>query len=162
MRTPKTNLESARARDCGLSLVAKLALAAVLCATSAIACAQGEGVAAAGPTEQTEEKMDSPVSVRAPIVGRWFTPDQEATIEIYLAKDGKHYGKLVAARDSRAKTGGLILRELEKKGDGWKGTIYVPQKDRIVGVTVHVEGDRLKLDVSAGFRDKTVYWTRAK
>ncbi|MDX2088664.1 MAG: DUF2147 domain-containing protein [Kofleriaceae bacterium] len=98
----------------------------------------------------------------APIEGRWHTPNNAATIEIYLAKDGAHYGKLVAADNPKAKPGTLILRSLKTAGDAWRGTIYAPERDRTLDVTVRRDGPQLKLRVSAGFRDKTIYWTRAQ
>jgi uncharacterized protein (DUF2147 family) len=123
------------------------------------ACAQSAEEAMATSAPGTEPLKSS--SKQAPIAGRWHTPDKEATIEIYLAKDGAYYGKLVAAKNPKAKPGLLILRKLKKKGDKWEGKLFVAKRDRLVDVAVRPDGTKLKVTVSAGFRSKTIYWTRA-
>jgi uncharacterized protein (DUF2147 family) len=128
-------------------------------AVPAVAC--GEKAEEVMVTSNPDLQPMQSSSKRAPIAGLWHTPEKEATIKIYLAKDGMYYGELVAAKNPKAKPGLLILRKLKEKDGKWAGKLFAAKHRRIVDVAVQPDGAKLKLTVSAMGRTKTIHWTPA-
>ena len=94
------------------------------------------------------------------IEGLWFNQEKEAKIEIYKAKDGTFYGKIVwlkePNRDGKPKTdihnpkedqrsapelGLLILKRFKKDSDSKfdDGTIYDPRNGKTYSCTITVK-----------------------
>lgn len=95
------------------------------------------------------------------IEGVWSTGNENTTIEILL-EDGEWVGKIKSSDNEKAPIGKVILKDLEKEGDSWKGKLFVIKKQRWVNVKVSPFETKLKLLVSAGFSKKKVEWERIK
>ncbi|MEM1084386.1 MAG: DUF2147 domain-containing protein [Verrucomicrobiota bacterium] len=95
-----------------------------------------------------------------PIEGRWLTPKAEGTVEIKV-DEGVLIGRLVASTNEKAKLGTVILRDFVRSGDRWTGKIYTPKHDRVLDAELSIRDGELIVKVSAGFRSKSVTWTRA-
>jgi len=119
--------------------------------------------AAALVTSQSLAKTtDGPAAASVLLDGRWNTPKDGGVVEI-STKDGTSVGKLVASTNPKAPLGTILLRDITKRSDNaWKGKLYSPKHDRTLSVWLSLEGDTLKLRISAGLMKKTVLWTRAK
>lgn len=117
------------------------------------------------------------------VIGKWKTIDDEtgkakSIVEIYKAKDGKIYGKVVKIltpgeenKKCTACTGSLkdkpivgmiILKGLTKDGDEWSGgTIFDPNKNKEYKCYISLENaDKLKVRGFIGFSliGRTQYW----
>lgn len=108
---------------------------------------------------------------RAPIEGLWKNPIGSAVIEVAPCGDAL-CGKVVwaSARGRRevAKTtsqviGTIVLTDLQSKGSGWAGKLYIPDDDIHVGAKLQLlDSRRLKLTgcVLGGLLCRSQIWTR--
>ncbi|MEO9871788.1 hypothetical protein [Ekhidna sp.] len=91
------------------------------------------------------------------IIGVWDTRD--AQIEIYKI-DNKYKGIPIDSKGEKHPERQIL--NLEYKKDKWVGKIYSRKRDKTLDVACEVEGDKLLLEVSAGFVSRDLEWTRAK
>lgn len=120
-----------------------------------------------------------------PIEGLWYSEDSSAKIKIYLAKNGKYYGKIVWLKNPNGDDGQpkldtknpdkakrtepilnmLILRSFEKDGDEEydDGTIYDPKNGKTYSCTINHMGSYLKVRGYIGISliGRTAIWNKA-
>lgn len=78
------------------------------------------------------------------LAGIWLTKDGISKIEIYKAKDGLYYGKLIWTKDQSAEAkkfhGELILKGLNKESDKeYQGKAHDPEQDKTYSCTIKVK-----------------------
>lgn len=114
----------------------------------------------------------------------WYNEEKTAKIQVYKAKDGKFYGKIVwlkePLRDGKPKLdeknpdekkrsqpvlGLLILKGFEKDGDtGYEdGTIYDPKNGKTYSCKIKFKGNTLDVRGYVGISliGRTTVWTAA-
>lgn len=95
------------------------------------------------------------------IAGIWKMAENNAEVEI--KKEGDIYNGTVVKSDVEKAIGKVILRDLKKEGDEWKGKFYAAKKDRLVDAILVLTGeDAMEMVVKAGPKTKTVSMTRAE
>jgi uncharacterized protein (DUF2147 family) len=102
-------------------------------------------------------------SIPAPesdIVGIWNVPDEE--IEVEIKKDGDSYKGVIVKAEKEKAIGKEILRDLKEKDEKWTGKFYAIRKDRLLDVVITPNGEELDLEISTGWKTKTMKWTRVK
>jgi len=100
--------------------------------------------------------------------GVWLTKDGISKIEIYKAKNGLYYGKLIWTKDQseKAKTfhGAMILTGLKKEGNvEYQGEAHDPEQHKTYSCTIKVKSaDELDLRGYVGISiiGRTERWTR--
>lgn len=119
------------------------------------------------------------------VEGFWLNQEKEAKIEIYKARNGKFYGKIVwlkePNRDGKPKTdinnpkeslrsqpliGLLILKAFEKDGDKIyeDGTIYDPKNGKTYSCKITYESNNtlsIRGYVGISMLGRTTTWTRS-
>lgn len=119
------------------------------------------------------------------VEGFWLNQEKEAKIEIYKAKNGKFYGKIVwlkePNRDGKPKTdtnnpkenlrsqpiiGLLILKAFNKDGEKTyeDGTIYDPKNGKTYSCKITYENDNklsIRGYVGISMLGRTTTWTRS-
>ena len=119
------------------------------------------------------------------VEGFWLNQEKEAKIEIYKARNGKFYGKIVwlkePNRDGKPKTdinnpkeslrsqpiiGLLILKAFNKDGDKVyeDGTIYDPKNGKTYSCKITYESDNtlsIRGYVGISMLGRTTTWTRS-
>jgi uncharacterized protein (DUF2147 family) len=119
-----------------------------------------------------------------PLEGIWLNEEKDAKIQIYKARDGMFYGKIIWLRDpvknGAPKTdennpksnlrkqpivGLVILKGFEKDDDEYDdGTIYDPQNGKTYDATITYKGRTLSLRGYVGISlfGRTTTWERSK
>lgn len=120
-----------------------------------------------------------------PLLHLWYNEEKNAKIEIYKAKDGRYYGKVVWLKvptvDGKPKTdihnsdekkrnqpiiGLVILKGIKKVGnnDYEDGTVYDPKNGSTYKCKMSFDGDKLNLRGYIGFSwiGRTTTWTKAE
>lgn len=95
------------------------------------------------------------------IEGIWDTGMENTKIEIKAA-DSKIEGKIYASDNSKAPKGKLMVKDVSKNNQVYKGKLYIIKKDRWVDAVFVRTGDKLIVTISAGFQKKTVEWELVK
>jgi uncharacterized cupredoxin-like copper-binding protein len=86
-------------------------------------------------------------------------------MEIYLAKDGTYYGKIINDNSKSSKNGTLVLKKLSynENSKNYKGSMTPPDTNITLNVTLTAENnDRLKLVARKFLMSKTMYLMRIK
>lgn len=119
------------------------------------------------------------------VEGLWLNEEQTAKVQIYLAKDGRYYGKIVwlkdPTKDGKPKVdeknpkeslrntplmGLLILKGFEKDGStGYEdGTIYDPKNGKTYDCKMTYKGKTLDIRGYVGISliGRTTVWTRTE
>lgn len=119
------------------------------------------------------------------VEGLWLNQEKEAKVEIYKAKNGKYYGKIVwlkePNRDGRPKTdinnpkesqrsqpiiNLLILKAFNKDGNTYTGgTIYDPKNGKTYSCKMSFENDNTLLIrgyIGISLLGRTTTWTRTQ
>lgn len=118
------------------------------------------------------------------IEGYWMNQEKEAKVEIYKARNGKYYGKIVwlkePDRDGKPKTdihnskeslrsqpliGLLILKAFEQDGDKVyeDGTIYDPKNGKTYSCKITYENENtlsIRGYIGISMLGRTTTWTR--
>jgi uncharacterized protein (DUF2147 family) len=100
------------------------------------------------------------------ITGNWKNEDKDKPLEmeIYLAKDGSYYGKVINNSDP-AKNGTLAIKSLiyDETAKKWKGTLQPPDINMTLNITITMENaNRLKMAAKKMLMSKTIYLIRTK
>lgn len=118
------------------------------------------------------------------IEGRWYNEEKTAQVEIYLAKDGKYYGKIVWLKEpekngkprldenntntaSRSKPlmGLLLLKSFKKDGNVYDdGTIYDPKNGKTYSCKITYKNATtlsIRGYVGISMIGRTTTWTKA-
>ncbi len=102
-----------------------------------------------------------PIKEEEFIIGNWNL--SENNTEIQIVKEGSIFQGTIVKSDAKKAIGKIVLRDLKKDGEVWKGKFYALQKDRLVDATLKAIGDNtLEMEVSAGMKSKIVKMTRAE
>jgi hypothetical protein len=84
-------------------------------------------------------------------------------MEIYLAKNGKYYGKAINDNSTPSKNGNLIIKKLSyiTEAKNYKGTMEPPDMNVTLNITVTLEtANRLKIVAKKLLMSKTIYFSR--
>lgn len=95
----------------------------------------------------------------SPLHGIWNTGQQNTNVEI-RGDEEVLKGKIVSSDNEKVKIGLVMLRDLEKTGDAWKGKIFSLKRKKWFDVRIRPEEDKLNLEISSGFYSRTVHWVR--
>jgi Uncharacterized protein conserved in bacteria (DUF2147) len=101
------------------------------------------------------------------ITGNWQAEDKSKNMqmEIYLAKDGNYYGKIINDNSKASKNGTLVLQNLiyDGKKQQYTGTIKPPDAGLTLHATVTLENtNRIKIEANKIVMCKTMYLIRIK
>ncbi|MBX9784798.1 MAG: hypothetical protein K2X48_16030 [Chitinophagaceae bacterium] len=99
------------------------------------------------------------------INGKWKSEDgdKKVQMEIYLAKDGKHYGKVINDTEKPANNGRIAMKALayNEKEKNYTGIMQPPDVNMELNITVTLETkDRLKVVARKLLMKKTMYFIR--
>lgn len=91
--------------------------------------------------------------------GIWNTGEDNTKIEIYQSND--HWvGKIKSSDNPKAKIGEVVLKDLKKDDNNWKGEIYTAKKQQWYEAIITPKGNILEIEISVGFITKTVEWKK--
>jgi hypothetical protein len=104
-------------------------------------------------------------SGRNAITGRWKSEEQgkKVQMEIYLAKDGRYYGKVINDVEKSANNGRIAMKALvyNEKQKNYTGTMQPHDVNMELNITVTLETkDRLKVVARKLLMKKTMYFIR--
>lgn len=101
------------------------------------------------------------------IIGKWKPEekDKQMEMEIYLAKDGKYYGKRINDKSSNSGNGTLIMKSLSYDAGSktYKGTMSPPDAGISLNVTLSLaSADSIKIVARKLVMKKVFYLVRIK
>jgi beta-lactam-binding protein with PASTA domain len=91
------------------------------------------------------------------IDGLWNTGKENTTIEIKNV-----IGKIYSSDNLKATEGKILIKEIKKTGNSYKGKLHIIKKNRWVDAEFIPNGNFLSVTVSVGWQSKTVKWTKVK
>jgi len=91
------------------------------------------------------------------IEGVWNTGNNNSLVKIAI-NEGIMVGKLIKSDKAKAKLGTLILSDLKKQKRNWQATVYSIKRDKFFSAKVTRLGNKLLLNVDAGFFSKGIEW----
>jgi len=91
------------------------------------------------------------------IEGLWNTGQDNTKIEIISTA-----GKIHSSDNEKATVGKLIVKELKKMDNTYKGKIYLIKRNRWVDAVFVPNGNFLNVTISAGLQSKTLKWSKVK
>jgi uncharacterized cupredoxin-like copper-binding protein len=99
------------------------------------------------------------------ILGKWKNLDEGKAMqmEIYLAQDGKYYGKIINDNNQPSKNGTIALKALQYDAPtaSYKGTMQPPDSKMEIQITATLVGNnKLKMVGKKLFMSKTFYLQR--
>lgn len=98
------------------------------------------------------------------IIGKWQNVDDASfQIEIYLAKDGNYYGKILNDSKSQGNKGKIVLHKLSYHVDKkiYTGIMNPPDANiKLNAEIVFVSSKKLKINVRKFLMSKTMYLTK--
>jgi hypothetical protein len=101
------------------------------------------------------------------ITGNWRVEEKSKGVqmEIYLAKDGNYYSKIINDTSKASKNGILVLQKLiyDEKKQQYTGTIKPPEAGLALNATVTMENaNRIKIVAKKMLMSKILYLVRVK
>lgn len=99
------------------------------------------------------------MNAQTSLKGIWDMGQDNTKIEI-TENNGTYQGSIVSSDNPNAKIGNVILKEVKSVSGNWKGKLYSPKKDEWFDADLKVEGKQLLVTVKAGWKSKTVQWTK--
>jgi hypothetical protein len=93
------------------------------------------------------------------LIGTWNTGQDNTIIEI-TEIDGIPSGKIKTSDNPKAAIGNVILKDVKKKGEIWKGKIYAAKRQEWYDAEISQKGNVIKIEISVGFFSKTVVWKK--
>lgn len=101
------------------------------------------------------------VHAQGSIAHVWNTGMDNTTIEIKL--DGSTYeGKIVSSDKDMASPGKLIVKDVKKTKETYKGKLYAIKRNKWVDATFEPKGNSLLVTVSVGWRTKKLEWKKER
>ncbi len=98
------------------------------------------------------------------MLGKWaFEENSKSIIEVYLAKDGMYYGKVVTANEEKLKVGHLVFQKCkyEVSSASLKGIIKPTDTAKEMNVTISLDSDgKLKAVAKKFFMSKTLLFSK--
>ena len=99
------------------------------------------------------------------MLGKWkLEEDAKSVVEIYLAKDGMYYGKIITAGDAKMKVGHLLFQKCkyEESSASLKGIIRPTETAKEMNVTISLDNNgKLKAVAKKFFMSKTLLFSKA-
>lgn len=96
-------------------------------------------------------------SAQQTLDGVWNTGKENTTIEI---KNGE--GKIYSSDNQKATKGKLMIKEIQKTNNTYKGKLYIIKKNRWVDAEFNPSEDFLNVTISSGWRSKKLKWNLVK
>lgn len=109
--------------------------------------------------QSTKDAAVASGNAQQPIEGIWNSGTENTKVEI-SQKNGEWVGKIISSDNEKATTGTVILKNLKKQHEIWKGELYSPRKKEWFDAVLKVEGSQLLVTVKSGLANKTVKWTK--
>jgi hypothetical protein len=98
------------------------------------------------------------------MLGKWsFDESSKSIVEIYLAKDGMYYGKIISANDEKMKVGHLVFQKCkyEASSASLKGIIKPSDTAKEMNVTISLDANgKLKAVAKKFFMSKTLMFSK--
>ncbi|MGL4630387.1 MAG: hypothetical protein ACRCVT_04200 [Leadbetterella sp.] len=98
------------------------------------------------------------------ILGKWkMDEESKSVVEIFLAKDGMYYGKVVSSNDPKLKEGYLLFRKCkyDSASESLKGDIRLPDPNFDMNLTLSlVNSGKLKATVKKLLMSKTLLFSK--
>lgn len=98
------------------------------------------------------------------MLGKWkFEEDSKSVVEIYLAKDGMYYGKIITAGNEKMKVGHLLFQKCkyEENSASIKGIIKPTDTAKEMNVTISLDNNgKLKAVAKKFFMSKTLLFSK--
>lgn len=93
------------------------------------------------------------------IEGIWNTGKENTTIEIKNISNG-WIGEIAASDNPKASKGKLMIKDIQKEKNGYKGKLYVAKKNKWVDALFEPTGKILLVTVSVGWKKKKIEWKK--
>ena len=93
------------------------------------------------------------------LTGTWDTGEDNTMIEI-TEIDGNPTGKIKSSDNPNATISNVILKDVKKKGEIWKGKIYAAKRQEWYDAEITQKGNLLEIEINVGFLSKTVVWKK--
>ena len=87
------------------------------------------------------------------IEGLWDTGQYNTKIEIIGTN-----GKIYSSDNEKVTVGKIIVKELKKKGNNYKGKLYLFRRNQWVDAVFDPEGNFLVVNISVGWQSKSLKW----
>ena len=110
--------------------------------------------------QSTKDAAVAVGNARQPIEGIWDSGTENTKVEI-SQNNGEWVGKIISSDNEKAMIGKVILKNLKKQNEIWKGELYSPRKNEWFDAVLKVEGSQLLVTVKSGLMSKTVEWKKA-
>lgn len=98
------------------------------------------------------------------MLGKWlFEEDSKSIVEVYLAKDGMYYGKVISASEVKLKVGHLLFQKCkyEASSSSLKGIIKPTDTAKGMNVTISLDANgKLKAVAKKFFMSKTLLFSK--
>lgn len=95
------------------------------------------------------------------IVGKWNLGKHNAIVEIYKTDKGWE-GKVISSDKDKIEKGKIMLKEIVKKDDYWKGKLYVPPIGSWLKATLKPKGEIMEVTASNWLMKKTKEWKKVR
>lgn len=95
------------------------------------------------------------------IEGIWNIGKDNTTIHV-IQEECEWVGRIKSSDNDKAPIGKVILKDLKKEGNTWKGKLFVIKKQKWVNVKINPFESKMELLVSKGFMKKTVEWVKVE
>jgi uncharacterized protein (DUF2147 family) len=73
-----------------------------------------------------------------------------------------YLGEIISSDNPKAEIGTQLIKDLNNEDGEWRGQLYAIKRETWVDAEMELEEGILKIKVSAGFRSRTVEWTKVK
>ena len=103
----------------------------------------------------------STLEINESIEGIWNTGVDNTTIEI-LQEDGEWLGKIKSTDAKKDAVGKVILKDLKSTDEKWSGKLFAAKRKQWFDVEIKPSEDKLNLLVDAGFKKKSIVWSRTE
>lgn len=97
------------------------------------------------------------MSAQQSIEGVWDTGQENTKIEIT-----NNLGKIYSSDNKMATVGKIMIKELIKTNNTYKGKLYLVRRNRWVDAVFIPKGNSLTVTISAGWQSKTLKWNFVK
>ncbi len=98
------------------------------------------------------------------MLGKWkFEEDGKSIVEVYLAKDGMYYGKIISAADTKMTVGHLLFQKCkyEANSPSLKGIIKPTDTAKEMNITISLDANgKLKAVAKKFFMSKTLLFSK--
>ena len=93
------------------------------------------------------------------IIGTWNTLESNTKIQIVEEK-GMLIGRIKSSDNSKVEVGKIILKDLNKIGNSWRGKIFSLKRNEWYDVEIISQKNNLDLKIQIGFIHKSLSWEK--